>query len=144
MGALISSQRDLMLAAVRDFPLHKQFGFTIDALGEGTCDASCQIGPEHLNIGGVVHGGVMYLLLDVAAYCAAVTLIPEGTNPVTHDLHVSVMRPTPRGARLELQAAVRKAGRSLYFIDVDARVGDKPVASARVTKSVVSVTPSRA
>ncbi len=126
-----------ILQAMEAFPLHQQFGLQVIEATNGTCHARCTIGPAHLNYGGVVHGGVMYLMLDVVAYCAAVTLLPPGHNATTHDLHASVMRPTPGGVTLDLRATVRKAGRTLYFIDVEAHVGDRLMASARVTKSLV-------
>ncbi|MFT5681018.1 MAG: hypothetical protein ACI8RZ_001924 [Myxococcota bacterium] len=134
--------RDDILAAMTAFPLHKQFGFEIIRAEDGTCEARCTVGPPHLNYGGVIHGGVMYLLLDVCAYCAALTLLPDGTNATTHDIHVSMMRPTPDGADLRLTATVVKPGRSLFFIDVVATVAGKPVASARVTKSLVPISPT--
>ncbi|MFT4977109.1 MAG: hypothetical protein ACI8S6_003014 [Myxococcota bacterium] len=133
--------RDDILRAMEAFPLHRQFGLQIISAAEGRCEATCTIGPPHLNFGGVVHGGVMYLLLDVCAYCAAVTLLPEGHNATTHDIHVSMMRPTPPGADLRLSATVRKAGRSLYFIDAEATIDGVLVASARVTKSLVLIGP---
>lgn len=128
-----------MLEAMQSFPLHAQFGFTIEHAADGRCTAKCQVGPAHLNFGGVVHGGVMYLLLDVTAYCASVTILPEGMNATTHDIHVSMLRPTFGDTELVLEAEVRKAGRSLFFIDVQATVDGKLVASARVTKSLVPV-----
>jgi uncharacterized protein (TIGR00369 family) len=134
-----------LLDAMEAFPLHRQFGLEVVTAADGACHARCAVGPAHLNLGGVVHGGVMYLLLDVVAYCAALTVLPEGVNATTHDLHASILRPTPGGAALDLRATVRKAGRTLYFIDVEATVGDRLVASARVTKSVVPLpaTPTR-
>jgi uncharacterized protein (TIGR00369 family) len=121
------------------FPLHAQFGLEVVEAADGRCHARCDVGPAHLNYGGVVHGGVMGLLLDVVAYCAAVTVMPDGHNVTTHDIHTSILRPTPGGVTLDLHSNVRKAGRTLYFIDVEATVGDRLVASARVTKSLVSL-----
>ncbi len=133
----MSLTRETILQAMQDFPLHKQFGLELLDHGEGRCRARCTVGSAHLNYGGVVHGGVMYLLLDVVAFCAAVTVLPEGTNAATHDIHVSVLRATPDAAELEFEAVVRKRGRSLYFIDVEASAGGKLMASARVTKSLM-------
>ena len=133
----MSLTSDALLEAMQTFPLHRQFGFTITSHGDGLCEAACTIDSAHLNFGGVVHGGVMYLLLDVTAYCAAVTILPADTNARTHDIHVSMMRPTPAGAQLVLRAAVRKRGRSLYFIDSEATSNGQLVASARITKSLV-------
>jgi len=126
-----------MLEAMQAFPLHAQFGFTIDHAESGTCAAHCQVAQAHINYGGVVHGGVMYLLLDVTSYCAALTVMPAGFNATTHDIHVSVLRPTPPDVTLQLTATVRKRGRTLLFIDAEASVDGKLMASARVTKSLV-------
>lgn len=126
-----------LFEGMQAFPLHRQFGFEIVEHGAGTCHARCEVGPAHLNYGGVVHGGVMYLLMDVASYCAGMTLVPDGFSVTTHDFHASIMRPTPGGVVLDLHAQVQKPGRSVYFIDVKASVAGKPVASARVTKTVV-------
>lgn len=131
--------REQILAAAQTFPLHAQFGLSLTHAADGVCRATVPVGPAHINLGGVVHGGVMYLLLDVVAWCAAVTVVPEGFNATTHDLHVSVLRPTPAGATLTFEARVRKLGRTLVFIDVEASIGDKLVASARVTKSLVAL-----
>ena len=130
-----------LLAAMEAFPLHAQFGFTLVEAADGRCHARCTVGEPHLNYGGVVHGGVMYLLLDVTAYCAALTILPEGQNATTHDLHVSMLRPTRSGDVLDLIGTVRKAGRTLTFIDAEAHVAGRLVASARVTKSLVPLPP---
>ena len=131
--------RQALLEAMQSFPLHDQFGFRIVESTPGRCHARVHVGDAHLNLGGVVHGGVMYLLLDVAAYSAAVTVMPEGTNATTHDLHVSMLRPTRGGDVVDLHATVRKRGRTLMFIDSEASVDGKLVASARVTKSIVAL-----
>ncbi len=129
--------RQEILDAMESFPLHRQFGFELVEHAQGSCHARCTIGEAHINFGGVLHGGVLYLLLDVAAFCAAVTVLPEGFNATTHDIHVSVMRPTRRDAVLDLRATVRKRGRTVYFIDVEGTVDGVLMASARVTKSLV-------
>jgi uncharacterized protein (TIGR00369 family) len=133
----MSISTETLLRAMQEFPLHAQFGFEVVQAVDGACHAQCVIGPAHLNYGGVVHGGVLYLLLDVAAYCAAMTVVPAGFNATTHDLHVSVMRPTPGGVTLDLHGTVRKLGRTLVFIDAQASVAGKLMATARVTKSLV-------
>jgi len=135
----MTMSRQALLEAMQRFPLHAQFGYRIVGHGDGTCHAQVEVSQAHLNLGGVVHGGVMYLLLDVAAYSAALTVMPEGFNATTHDLHVSMLRPTREGDVLDLHATVRKQGRTLVFIDVEGTVDGRLVASARVTKSLVAL-----
>ncbi len=126
-----------ILAAAQTFPLHAQYGLELLHHEDGVCRARVEVGPAHINLGGVLHGGVLYLLLDVVAWCAAMSIVPEGFNATTHDIHVSVLRPTPPGVELAFEARVRKLGRTLAFIDVEATVAGKLMASARVTKSLV-------
>lgn len=131
------STSEQILQLMEAFPLHAQFGFTLDHCADGHCKAHVTVGPAHLNAGGVIHGGVMYLLLDVTSYCAAMTAIPDGTTATTHDIHVSVLRPTPPGVELVLEGRVRKAGRSVVFLDAEATVDGVLMASARVTKTIL-------
>ena len=42
-------------------------GFKLMRLAEGEAEFRCDIGPEHLNVAGIVHGGVLLSLLDLAA-----------------------------------------------------------------------------
>jgi uncharacterized protein (TIGR00369 family) len=126
-----------LLALMNDFPLHKQLGFELVGAADGQAEARATVGPTVLNAGGVLHGGVLYAVLDVTAFCAALTVVPSATNAATHDLHVSVLRPSPPGAVLELTAEVRKIGKRLVFVDAEARLDGEVVALARVTKSLI-------
>lgn len=42
-------------------------GFKLLRLAEGEAEFRCDLGPEHLNVAGSVHGGVLLSLLDLAA-----------------------------------------------------------------------------
>ncbi len=46
----------------------------------------------HYNPMGVVHGGVLSLLLDSAMGCAVSSMLPAGTGYTTVDLHVTFVR----------------------------------------------------
>ncbi len=130
-------EQEVLLSLMNEFPLHRQLGFELIHAADGRAQARVTVGPGVLNAGGVLHGGVLYAVLDVTAFCAAVTVVPSATNAVTHDLHVSVLRASPPDAVLELSAQVRKAGRRLLFIDAEARLDGEVVALARVTKSLI-------
>ena len=130
-------QQEALLARMHEFPLHESLGFELIEAADGRARAQVTVGPGVLNAGGVLHGGVIYAVLDVTAFCAAVTVLPEGTNAVTHDLHVSVLRHGPPDAVIELSAEVRKVGRRLLFVDADASLSGQTVALARVTKSLI-------
>ena len=126
-----------ILARMSEFPLHHRLGFTLLSAADGRATAEATVRPDVLNAAGVLHGGVLYAVLDIAAFCAAVSVLPPATNAVTHDLHVQVLRASPPGATLHLEATVRKIGKRVLFVDVEARNGDAVVALGRVTKSLI-------
>ncbi len=130
-------EQERLLARMEGFPLHQRLGFELIDARDGTARARVAVGPDVLNAGGVLHGGVLYAVLDITAFCAAVTAVPSNTNAATHDLHVSVLRASPPGAVLELSAQVQKTGKRLLFVDAEARIDGVLVALARVTKSLI-------
>jgi uncharacterized protein (TIGR00369 family) len=129
------------LARVRDelasVPLHQFYGVEILALSPGHGRARLTVSDNTANVHGWLHGGVYYAVLDIVAYLGVVPLLEVGENAVTHDIHVSVLRPAERGQTLELVGVVRKRGRTLVFCESEAWIDGKLAASARVTKSFV-------
>lgn len=128
---------DRAVAKVLDVPLHRFVGLELVHQQPGKSHARVIAVPNTLNNVGVVHGGIYYALLDASAYLAVIPLLRSGENAVTHDIHVSMMRPVAEGQILDLHGQVTRRGRSLIFAEAEARVGDKLIATARVTKSVV-------
>ena len=120
-------------------PLHRQLGMR-DVSSVAGCGAlSITVDAHSLNPGGMLHGGVLYLLCDVCAYVGLLSRLDAATEAVTHDLHVSVMRPAQRGDRIDLRSRVARLGRRIAFIDVEACVAGQAIAGARVTKTLLAV-----
>ncbi len=128
---------ELAVAKVLDVPLHRFVGLELVSQQPGKSHARVIAVPNTLNNVGVVHGGIYYALLDAAAYLAVIPLLRSDENAVTHDIHISVMRPVAEGQTLDLHGQVTRRGRTLIFAEAEARVGKKLIATARVTKSVV-------
>lgn len=126
------------LDMVRQLPLHQYLG--IDALsseagnGRLAFDASERV----INPAGLLHGGVVYTLCDVCAYAGLLSVLADNEEAVTHDIHVSVLRAARQGDRIEIVSELVKRGRSLCFVDVRAEVGGQLIATARVTKSIIT------
>lgn len=127
------------LAAVRALPLHQDLGVTGIEAADGAATLYFTVNPYTVNPAGALHGGVLYTLCDVAAYAALLSQLPMDREAVTHDLHVSVMRAAGEGEKVSVEAHVRRQGRSIAFIDVEARAGERLLATARVTKSLISL-----
>jgi uncharacterized protein (TIGR00369 family) len=107
-----------------------------DALGEGTARLSLPVEPHLKNSLGTVHGGVIMSLLDVALCTAARTLHPDSIGVVTIDLSTSFIG-GGSGERLLAEARVLKDGRSMSFVEGEARNPDgslvaKAIATVRV------------
>ena len=107
-----------------------------EALGEGTARLSLPVEPHLMNSVGTVHGGVIMSLLDVALCTAARTLHPESTGVVTIDLSTSFIG-GGSGARLFADARVLKDGKSMTFVEAEAKNDDgslvaKAIATVRV------------
>lgn len=120
----------------KKIPFVAHLGLITEALGEGTAHLSMPI-PEHFkNSLGTVHGGVIMSLLDVALCTAARTLHPDSVGVVTIDLSTSFIG-GGTGARLLAEARVLKDGRTMSFVEAEAKNEDgslvaKAIATVRV------------
>lgn len=128
------------VALVFQIPLHRALGLELLAAEPGKSRLALNVTPACENAVGVLHGGLVYAIADVASYVALVGMLDPEQDGTTHDIHVSVMRPAPAGSRVVFEAEVRRKGRTLAFVDVEASIDGKLVASARVTKSIVANT----
>ena len=109
-----------------------------ESLGKGTARLSVPIEPHLTNSLGTVHGGVIMSLLDVALCTAARTLHPESVGVITINLSAAFMD-AGGGAKLYADARVLKDGRSMSFVEAEAKNADgslvaKAVATVRVLK----------
>ena len=107
-----------------------------DELGQGTARLSLPVEPQLTNSMGAVHGGVIMSLLDVALCTAARTLHPESQGVITINLSTSFIG-AGSGERLLAEARVLKDGRSMSFVEGEARNADgslvaKAVGTVRV------------
>ena len=107
-----------------------------DELGEGRARLSLPIEPHLTNSLGTAHGGVIMSLLDVALCTAARTLHADSMGVITIDLSASFIGGAS-GARLFADARVLKDGRSMSFVEGEAKNEDgslvaKAIATVRV------------
>ena len=131
---------DAKLAFTRDYqkriPFVSHLKILTETLGEGTARLSLPIEPHLTNSIGTVHGGVIMSLLDVALCTAARTLHPDSLGVITIDMSTSFIG-GGSGARLLAEARVLKNGRSMIFVEGEAKNEDgslvaKAMATVRV------------
>jgi uncharacterized protein (TIGR00369 family) len=97
---------------------HREVGFSIDpsATGNGRCVVRGKVEPRHLNINGVVHGGVYATILDTAMGGAVVTTLGSDEVTATTSLYVEFFRPAVEGNELTAKGEVVRRGRHLAFV----------------------------
>ncbi len=109
-------------------------GYLLD-VGQGDGCARCllDVGPQHMNRQGLLHGGVATVLLDSAmGATASLTVDETGRHPFsTVSLTVSFLAPGQQGG-VTATGVVTGKGRSLVFLDGEL-VHDDGTVIARAT-----------
>lgn len=85
----------------------------------GAATFALDVREELTRMGGILHGGAIFSLLDTAAACAVHTLLEPGVQTVTVDLTIHFLRPVNSG-RIEARARVIRAGRRVVVLSVEA------------------------
>lgn len=127
------------LEKIKNLALHKYLGVKNILSTEGGAELFAVVNANTVNPAGNYHGGVLYTLCDVCAYSGLISQLSPEQDAVTHDIHVSVLRPALESDDVTYTSSIVKLGKTLCFIDVEAQVKGKTIATARVTKSIVSV-----
>jgi uncharacterized protein (TIGR00369 family) len=108
--------REVIAAALKGQRLMQYLGCELLHLEPGHAIAEVTLQEHHQQQLGIVHGGLIATLADVAAGFASFTLTPAGLQPVTVDLHVLFFQPG-RGERLRAIGRVLHAGNRLHFAE---------------------------
>ena len=104
-------------------PFVQHLGLTTEALGEGTARLTMPLPRQFTTSLGTAHGGILMSLLDVALCTAARTLHPDSIGVITIDLSTSFIGGGV-GSKLVAEARVLKDGRSLIFVEGEAKNED--------------------
>jgi uncharacterized protein (TIGR00369 family) len=120
----------------KKIPFLSHLRILTEELGAGSAKLSLPIEAHLTNSMGTVHGGVIMSLLDIALCTAARTLHPGSVGAITIDMSTSFID-GGAGHRLLADARVLKDGRSMSFVEAEARNEDgslvaKAIATVRV------------
>jgi len=118
----------------KKIPFVSHLKILTEELGKGTARLSMPVEAHLRNSLGTVHGGAIMSLLDVALCTAARTLHPESIGVVTIDLSTSFIG-GGTGAKLYAEARVMRDGRSMSFVEAEAKNDD----SSLVAKAIATV-----
>ena len=124
-------------SAYGEFPLKSHLGMDVGGDDDGT--ARLTVASDHLNPNGVVHGAVLFALVDTAMGKATMNAIEPGRFCASIEVSLRFIRPATAGD-LTAVATVVKRGRAV--VHLDARVvadDDRLVATAAGTFAIIDI-----
>jgi uncharacterized protein (TIGR00369 family) len=111
-------------------------GFELAAAEHGRAVIRVRIGAKHLQVYGVVHGGILASLADTAAGFACYASLPKGTRLATIEMKINYLEPVEKGTILA-EARVLRIGRTTAVAECDVRdTAGLLVAKALLTFSI--------
>jgi uncharacterized protein (TIGR00369 family) len=101
----------------------KQFGFVLVEAKRGKVILKMGVSEQHLQVHGVVHGGVLAALADTAGGLASYMACPLGTRVATIEMKINYLEAVERGTVIA-EANVVRIGRHIAVVDCDVRDGN--------------------
>jgi uncharacterized protein (TIGR00369 family) len=121
-----------------EFPLKTYLGMEVVGDEPGRGIVTIDVGPEHLNPNGVVHGAVLSAMIDTAMGKATMSMLPDGQYCSTVEFSLRFIRPASSGT-LTGTATVVKQGRNLVHLQASVVEGDdRLIATAAGTFAIIT------
>ena len=99
-------------------PLYHLTGARPTGFGEGTAESEMPATGWLTNAAGLLNGGTLAILADIAFGCAVETMLPAATPYTTAELSMSFLRPARPGAMLTAHGQAIHVGRSVGLSEV--------------------------
>ncbi len=116
----------------------KMFGYELESVGAGTAVMTMRVRERHLQIHGVVHGGILASLADTAGAMAAYPMLPRGTRLATVEMKINYLEAVDRGP-ITANSRVLRLGRTLAVAECEIRGADGMLAAkALMTFAIMS------
>jgi uncharacterized protein (TIGR00369 family) len=140
--AYIRAVRDGTLPAD---PLMVLLGISVVEAEPGRVVLEAVPGEDHLNLGGIVHGGFLSTVMDSATGFALHTTLAPGQTPPHLAASYRFIGMARGGVALRATAEVLKSGSRIGHVRVDLRdAADRLVATGETTNAIVGVPPAAA
>src|SRR5215469_2473592 len=120
--AIVMATRELR-ARLSETNTAKQFGFVLADAGPGRVKMSMRVDERHLQVHGVVHGGVLAALADTAGGLATYMACPRGTRVATIEMKINYLEAV-EGGTVTADARVVRRGRHIAVVDCDVHGDD--------------------
>jgi uncharacterized protein (TIGR00369 family) len=116
--------RQIARGEVEPPPIAKLIGFRLTDVEEGRAIFEMEVGPQHWNPQGTLHGGIMCDIADAAMGMAFGSIITEeGVSFTTVELKINYLRPIRTGL-LKATGYVVKSGRTIGLTECDLHDAD--------------------
>jgi uncharacterized protein (TIGR00369 family) len=124
MARSLPSKSAVKLAAeelrrrLRENKTANQFGFALILAEHGKVALRMRVNANHLQVHGVVHGGVLAALADTAGGLATYMACPPGTRVATIEMKINYLEAV-EGGSVTAEAIVVRIGRHVAVVDCD-------------------------
>lgn len=106
------------------FPLRTFLGMDLTGDEPGIGVATVDVSEQHHNPNGVVHGAVLFALVDTAMGKATMSVLDDDRYCASVEVSLRFIRPAAAGT-LSAEATVLKRGRNLVHLDARVHDGDE-------------------
>jgi len=118
-------------------PIATLIGFTIGSIEPGRVVMEMNVGPQHANPMGTLHGGVLCDLADAAMGMAYASSLDEGETFTTLELKINFLKPVWTG-RLTATGRLVKGGNTVGLVECDVH-DDKDRLVARASSTCMTL-----
>ena len=94
----------------------RQFGFRLEKAEVGRAKLRMKVQPRHMQIHGVVHGGVLASLADTAGGLALYLALPRGSRAATVEMKINFLEPVHSGV-VFAEAQILRQGKYLAVVE---------------------------
>src|SRR5690242_15594948 len=101
-------------------PIGRLLGFVLKVIEPGHAVFEMEVGEQHHNPMGTLHGGVYCDLADAAMGYAYAATLAEGESFTTVELKINFLRAVRQG-KLTAEAKVVKAGAALGYVECEVK-----------------------
>jgi len=98
----------------------KQFGFVLAEAEPGRVLLRMRVDKRHMQVHGVVHGGVLAALADTAGGLATYIALPRVKRVATIEMKINYLE-SVEGGTVEAEARLIRRGRHVAVVDCDIR-----------------------
>ncbi|MBI5589726.1 MAG: PaaI family thioesterase [Deltaproteobacteria bacterium] len=104
------------IIAINNAPFFRHLSMNVMEIGVGYSVVALDVGKEHMNPFGGLHGGVYASAIDTAAYWSAYCDLPEDNGLITIDIKVDFLAPVS-GEKIIITGRRIKSGKTLYLTE---------------------------